>query len=145
MTAAIRLLLVLILLASCSDGTRSGHSSAISEEMLLTHVEFAKSFAETLAASDYESAHTMLSPEMQQHYTVANLRENFEEMVEYGESPVRVDGTVGTLEDWPGRTPDDIGWVYVSVSGDEFGEAVTVIVSAIEGKMAISSIEWGRP
>lgn len=145
MTAATRLVLVLIFLSSCSDGSRPAHSSAITEEMLLTHVEFATSFAEALAGGDYDSAHRMLNPVMQQQYAAAGLRETFEEMIEYGESPARVDGTVATLEDWPGRTSSDIGRVYVSVSGDDYGEAVTVIVSVVEDRMAISSIEWGRP
>lgn len=145
MSAAIRLLLTLILLASCSDGTQSDDSSAISEEMRLTHVEFATSFAESLAGGDYEAAHNMLSAKLQQQYSQVGLRESFEEMIAYGGSPAWVDGTVATLEDWPGKTASDIGWVYVSVSGDDFGEAVTVIVSAVEDRMAISSIEWGRP
>ncbi len=111
----------------------------------MTYIEFASSFAEALASGDYGEAHTMLSPNMQQLYTEASLRESFEEMIEYGDSPVRVDGTVGTLEDWPGRTPADVGWVYVSLSGDDYGEAVTVIVTAIDDRMTINSIEWGRP
>ncbi len=113
--------------------------------MRLTHIEFASSFAKALAGGDYGAAHKMLSPKMQQQYTDIGLRESFEEMIEYGDSPARVDGTVGTLEDWPGKTSSDIGWVYVSVSGDDYGEAVTVVVSVVEDRMAISSIEWGRP
>ena len=82
---------------------------------------------------------------MQQELTAADLGERFEAMVEYGGSPARVDGFTQTLESWPDKKQDDVGWVYVSISGDDFGEAVTVVVSADNSGMSISSIEWGRP
>jgi len=113
----------------------------------MTYAEFASRFTTALADGDYGAAYKMLSPEMQEKYTEDDLSKSFEEMVEYGDSRAKVDGFVETLEDWPDKNSGDIGWgwVYVSVSGDDYAEAVTVIVSAVEDGMAISSIEWGRP
>jgi hypothetical protein len=39
----------------------------------------------------------------------------------------------------------DIGWAYVSIEGDDFVEAVRVVVSALGGKPLIREVEWGRP
>jgi hypothetical protein len=49
------------------------------------------------------------------------------------------------LETTQNRKADEVGWVYVSISGDDYVEAVTVIVSADENGISINSIEWGRP
>jgi hypothetical protein len=34
---------------------------------------------------------------------------------------------------------------YVSIIGDDFVEAVAVVVSDVEGELLIRRIEWGRP
>ena len=49
------------------------------------------------------------------------------------------------MTDWPNQRPGKVGWVYVSISGEELGEAVTVVVSREAGDFNISAIEWGRP
>ena len=36
-------------------------------------------------------------------------------------------------------------WAYVGIEGDEFVEAVTVIVEDLEDRLGIRNIEWGRP
>ena len=45
-----------------------------------------------------------------------------------------VDGHTESMDDWPDKKSDDIGWVYVSISGATFGEAVTLIVTNVEGE-----------
>ncbi len=111
----------------------------------MNYPKFASRFAMALTDGEYEVAHEMLSPDMQQKHTADALGKKFEAMVKYGGSPAKVDGFIETLEDWPDKEPGDVGWVYVSVSGDDYAEAVIVIVSANDGGMSISSIEWGRP
>jgi hypothetical protein len=49
------------------------------------------------------------------------------------------------MEDWPGREPSDVGWAYVSVGGDEYSEAVTVVVTLEEGELRVRTVEFGRP
>ena len=111
----------------------------------MTYSEFAVDFAKALTADDFASAHAMLAPKLKADYTIDALKASFEEMVEYGESPARVDGVVQTMDDWPAKGSNDLGWAYVSISGDDFGEAVTVIVTSVDGEMAIGDLEWGRP
>ena len=48
-------------------------------------------------------------------------------------------------DDMPDMEPNDVAWIYVAISGSEFNEAVTVVVSDVGGKLQISDIEWGRP
>lgn len=134
-----------LLLAACSDDHPSTSSSTVTEAMRVEYPEFASRFATALTEGEYDAAHEMLSSDMQQDLTAAELGGQFEAMVEYGESPARVDGFTETLDSWPDKKPDDVGWVYVSISGDDFGEAVAVVVSADDSGMSISSIEWGRP
>ena len=50
-----------------------------------------------------------------------------------------------TMEDWPGKQTGDVGWAYVPICGENFVEAVTVIVTNEEGLLRIRSVEWGRP
>ncbi|HZW05589.1 MAG TPA: hypothetical protein VFF65_00585 [Phycisphaerales bacterium] len=47
--------------------------------------------------------------------------------------------------DWPHKQPGDIGWAYVSISGEHFNEAVTCVVAAVNGHNLIRELEWGRP
>lgn len=49
-----------------------------------------------------------------------------------------------SMEEWPGKQLGDVGWVYVSIQGEGFVEAVTVIVSAVDVTLTIRNIEWGR-
>ena len=139
------LVVAILLLAACSDDRLSTSGSTITEEMRVEYPNFATRFASALTNGEYDEAHQMLNPDMQKKHTADGLGKTFEAMVEYGGSPAKVDGFIETLEEWPDKEPDDVGWVYVSVSGDDYAEAVTVIVSTDRNGMSISSIEWGRP
>jgi len=135
----------ILLLAACSDDRLPASDSTITKEMRVEYPRLATRFATALTNGEYDEAYQMLSPDMQQKHTADELGKTFEAMVEYGGSPAKVDGFIETLEEWPDKEPDDVGWVYVSVSGDDYAEAVTVIVSTNRNGMSISSIEWGRP
>lgn len=137
--------LAILCLAACSDSGPPTTSHAISAEVRMAYPKFASRFATALTDGEYETAHDMLSSDMQQKYTAEALGNAFEAMVKYGGSPAKVDGFVETMEDWPDRKADEVGWAYVSISGDDYAEAVTVIVSADNYGMSISNIEWGRP
>ena len=139
------LVIAALLLSACSNDQTDASSSVITEEMRVEYPEFAARFATALTDGDYQAAHEMLSTELQKEYSAVELGRQFDAMVEYGESPARVDGFTETLEAWPDKRPSDVGWVYVSISGDDFAEAVTVVVTAGDSGMSIGSIEWGRP
>ncbi|MCV6638676.1 hypothetical protein [Candidatus Albibeggiatoa sp. nov. NOAA] len=107
-------------------------------------VETGIKFAEALVEERYVDAHLYLTKSAQQEYTPEKLLTKYQNMVDYGSDPV-VDGYFHFMANWPARLPQDIGWVYISISGSYFAEAVTVIVSDEDGFPKIREIEWGRP
>jgi hypothetical protein len=102
-------------------------------------------FAEALVNQDFTAAHGMLCPSLRREFSPDSLQQNYAAMVSYGSGQPVVDGYLYTMTDWPSKRPGDVGWVYVSISGEDFAEAVTVIVSKEVDALKISSIEWGRP
>jgi hypothetical protein len=110
--------------------------------------KIATDFATALLEGDYELAHGFLAPELKQSMSPEDLHLEFKSMYSgySDEEPIRiVFDPQFTMTNWPGKGPGDIGWVYVSIVGDDFVEAVTVVISEIEGESLISEIEWGRP
>ena len=106
-----------------------------------TALEFAKS----LAAREYPKAYAMTSQRYQQNNTVDQLRIGFETIVpiDWGTTdPIEVGQT---MTNWPGKQPSDIGWAYVSIGGDVYSEAVTVVVTSEYGEAKIREVEFGRP
>lgn len=107
--------------------------------------ETALAFAKALGARDYPGAYGMTSQAYRKEVTVEQLRDAFEEIVptDWGEmGPIEVGET---MEDWPGKEATDIGWVYVSIGGDMYSEAISVIVAAENDSAKIREIEFGRP
>jgi len=104
-------------------------------------------FVKALLAADYALAHSYLSPQAQADCSPADLAEHYSTMIEYGSGPAQLDGHVHyeDMADWATRQNGDIGWVYISISGEDFLEAVTVIVCDEQGQPKIRQIEWGRP
>ena len=111
----------------------------------MDYEQFAVQFARALTEGDFDAAHRMLSTDLRQQLSADNLGAEFDSMTDYFDSAAKVDGHTETMSDWPGKRADDLGWVYVSISGTPCSEAVIVIVSSGGDGMAISSIEWGRP
>jgi hypothetical protein len=109
------------------------------------HGQFAAAFAHHLVAGQFEAAHAMLSPKQQRQLSAAMLQEEYSTMVEYGDSAPNSVELISTLQTWPDRKKSDLGWAYVAISGDDFSEAVTVIVAQMQDKTVIRQIEWGRP
>jgi hypothetical protein len=136
---------LLMLSAACSREPPSMPENSITAEMRTTYPDVAAEFAEALVNGKYEVAYAMLGSTLEQEYTPDELGNEYEAMVEYGDSNVKSDGVLDTMEDWPTRKPMDVGWAYVSITGDEFAEAITVIVSVENDVLKISNIEWGRP
>ena len=138
-------ILLLAFISSCTSDPADNSKPMLTDEAEVSYYEFAVDFAKALTADDFVSAHAMLAPDLKAEYSVDALKASFEEMVEYGGSPARVDGFVEVMDDWPTKGSADLGWAYVSISGADFAEAVTVVVTRVDDAMAIGSIEWGRP
>jgi hypothetical protein len=111
------------------------------------YAQLAVRFANALVAGDFAYAHTLQSAELRPDLTPDRLREAFERMTEYGDSPPTDVELIITMEQWqlPEQRPMDLGWAYVAIAGDGYSEAVTVIVEAAAGQPAIRHLEWGRP
>lgn len=107
--------------------------------------QVALEFAQALAARDYAKAHAMTSDAYRKRMTVDQLRAAFEAIVptDWGTvGPVAVGETMTT---WPDKQPADLGWAYVSIGGDVYSEAVTVVIASENGAARIRHAEFGRP
>lgn len=78
--------------------------------------------------------------------SATDLREQYEQMIRhYWGNPATEVEVIDVMAFWPSKQPGDIGWAYVAISGEGFSEAVTVVVSRVNGSLLIRDIEWGRP
>jgi hypothetical protein len=109
------------------------------------HGKIAFKFASLLFNGDFDSAYQMLSKSAQAEWSSATLATTYNEMVEYFQGEVIEVQVITTLEDWPDKQPDDIGWAYAAIIGDGDSEAVTVVACNEDGRDVVRSIEWGRP
>jgi len=105
----------------------------------------ASQFAEALAKGDFGRANELLTEAAKKHLSATELKKTYEGMIAYGRGPAKHVEVLQSLGIWPGKQKDDAGWVYVSISGDDFSEAVSVVVARESGKELIRHIEWGRP
>ena len=107
--------------------------------------KIALEFARSLAARDYESAHAMTSRSFQAVTSPGQLKNAFESIVPLDWGPVEPVELGETMTSWPGKQATDLGWVYVSIGGDVYSEAVSVIVMSENGSARIREVEFGRP
>ena len=108
------------------------------------HAKLALQFAEALVGERFDDAHAMLTSRLREQMSPDDLRTHFQEMM-YSPGPIVVEGVMAAMQDWPDREPGDVGWAYVSIAGDGYGEAVTVIVMQENAALKIRDIEWGSP
>ena len=112
------------------------------------HLEVAVAFASALVEGDFDRAQFFLAPSLRKQFTPAGLRDQlyamFERYAEGNPRSIHFDARFA-LEDWPGKLPGDIGQAYVSINGDDFVEAVNVIVAEINHELLIRDIQWARP
>jgi len=112
------------------------------------HAKVAVAFASALVDGDFERAHALLAPALQQQFTPDALRENFVDMFRgyaRGNAKSVTFDEQFSFENWPAKLPGDLGWAYVGIIGDDFVEGVAVTVADVEGRQLIRHIEWGRP
>ncbi len=102
-------------------------------------------FARSLAARDYPKAYSMTAQAYRKRTTASQLQTAFESIVPTDWDPVGPVEVGHTLEEWPGKQPADIGWVYLSIDGDVYSEAITVVVALENRDAKIREVEFGRP
>ena len=73
------------------------------------------------------------------------MRDAFEAIVPADSGPAAVVEAGHTMTDWPGKEAADAGWVYVSIGGDVYSEAITVVVASEDGTLKVRDVEFGRP
>ncbi len=115
---------------------------------LKPHEQVAVNFAMALVAGHYERARDFLTPALRLEWSAERLRASFTAMFSgYSTGrPRRIHFEPGfSHDDWPDKRSHDLGWVYVAIEGDDFNEAVSVIVAKSDGRALIREIEWGRP
>ena len=103
--------------------------------------EVAVAFCRRARGTRASRARRMLAPDLR-----AELAENdLEDRSDRHVSRLHADGEPlrshfvpeGSLETWPDKQADDLGWAYVSIEGDDFNEAVYVRVCDVEGVLMI--------
>lgn len=107
--------------------------------------QVALEFTKLLAAREYPKAYAMTSQEYGKRNTVDQLRTALEAIVpaDWGAmGPIEVGQT---MTSWPGKQPSDLGWAYVSIGGNVYSEAITVVVTSQNGEPRIREVEFGRP
>jgi len=102
-------------------------------------------FASALVARRFERAYDLLTPSAKEVWPPESLRDAYDEMVGYFDTPPQHALTVATMDEWPDRQSGDLKWVHVAIVGVDETEAVTVVASTYKGKQLIRSVEWGRP
>jgi hypothetical protein len=109
------------------------------------NTRLALEFARAIARGDSARAHGFLSAELQPTITPEKLAADYKNMVSYGEGAPTIIQVMNTMTSWPAKELADTEWVYVALANDTYSEAVTVVVSQEPSRLAIRSIEWGRP
>jgi len=110
--------------------------------------KLALKFAGDLKNERFESAHAQLTQANRLMWSSSSLQKQYEEMISYGDGPtlhLNVEVT-DDMKDWLSeKRKEDLGWVYVSMRGEDFSEAVALIFTEENGEPKIREIEWGRP
>jgi len=102
-------------------------------------------FTKRLAARAYGEAYAMTSRPYRAEVPLERLKADFEAIVplDWGAAePIEI---AQTMDRWPGQRDADLLWVYVSIGGDVYSEAVVVVLAAEDGEPRIREIEFGRP
>jgi len=102
-------------------------------------------FAKALASRDYTSAYAMTSSEYQRGTTLAEMRAAFEAIVPTDWPTVGPVELGNTMDTWPDKQASDVGRAYISIGGDVYSEAVTVVVVLEADTMKVRTVEFGRP
>jgi hypothetical protein len=111
------------------------------------NIEVAEEFGNLIAEEDYVAAHRLLTRGAQKVHSPAKLKKAVKTMTAYEPGPIREVEVMTDmlLYNWPDKEPGDLAWVYVSLVGDSFVEAVSLVLVEEADGTRIRQLEWGRP
>lgn len=114
---------------------------------MAAHVQLAQLFGEFIAKEDYAAAHGLLTRQGQAAWPVTEMKRRSESMRKYAPGPFTDMEVMDEFmfEDWPAMQDGDVASIYIALSGNNFCEAVSVIVAQEDGDLRIRDLEWGRP
>jgi len=137
--------------APADDDAAAGPSRSsggpVSQADTRASVQVAKDFGDLLARGDYGTAHALLTSEARALYSAKKLKRALKTMTAYAPGPIRQVEVMEdfVLEDWPDKKEGDLAWVYVSLVGDDYAEAVSLVLAKELEAVRIRHLEWGRP
>ena len=104
-------------------------------------------FARILATGDFEAAQALCARAYTTKYTAQHLRKSFNQIIADDSGPVSVEVLEDVLTDWPGKQPQDIGWMYASLEGEvyPYSEGLYVLVTREDGVLRVGNVTFGRP
>ena len=105
----------------------------------------ALTFARTLMNREFVHAHEQLSQPLKSSLSVEDLKESYDKMIAAYETPPSTVDLTTTMETWPDKRANDIGWAYVTIAAKDWGEGIAVVVANENGSFVIRALEWGRP
>jgi hypothetical protein len=105
----------------------------------------AVTFTKALVSRDYAAAYELTSKEYRDSTSLEAMQAAFEAIVPDDWKTVGPVEVGETMEAWPGKKPLDVGWAYVSIGGDVYSEAVTVVITSEGGELRVRTVEFGRP
>jgi hypothetical protein len=116
----------------------------------ISYESLAQEFGQLLVAGEFVKAHRRLTASLRPSLSVAELEATYGDMVRYFQTPPNNAQAIETLLEWPDKAADDRAWVYVGIDNSSTdAEAVIVTFKATsvgkKEKLAIGSLEWGRP
>jgi serine protease inhibitor len=145
--------LCLALLAVCASCNRSQPAAQGPAQLVVSpHTDTnsprgkaALAFAHALMDGDFTAAHNQLSASLKSSLSEETLKKSYEEMIGAYDSPPSLVDLTTTMDVWPDKQQNDIGWAYVTIAGKDWAEAVTVVIARENGSPVVRSLEWGRP
>ncbi len=105
----------------------------------------ALAFARALTRRDHAAAYELTSRDYQRRVSLDAMQTAFDAVVPADFGPVTSVEAGHTMESWPDKQAADVGWVYVSIGGDLYSEAVTIVVTMEDGNLKVRDAEFGRP
>jgi len=132
-----RAIVFLVVLSACSNEA--------AQQSMQTAEQTALEFTRVLIGKDYSKAYAMTSKQFQSTFAVSDMKENVERMLPKEFGKIGEIDIVTTMHNWPDKQANDLGWVYVSIGGDYWGEAVATVITMEDGQAKIRLIEYGRP
>lgn len=113
----------------------------------MSHRAVAQRFGDCIVANDYDAACVLLTEEVRSSTTPEIIKSAITAMTNYASGSIQAALVIDdfTLEDWPGKQPNDLAVVYVALNGDCFSEAVTLTLVQDGDEALIRHLVWGRP